>query len=207
MPCEVYNFTNAKCINPTCHVATLFVDQMGLKDLVEAFLIHLNNMTGNIIFRKMNILEVQFGTPDTLTPTVLRRSRREVVPVLQSNAGSTTPFLAPGSSPQASLGSSTAGESHKMLQHNYMRGSSLSKCLHILLDGTFTFLQPYSAFFSLFIISIVCVFCTRDNRPKLLSFSDPYSAPWTSGCGVSRCTQSCPGFCVTCEWGSGGWTP
>jgi len=62
---------------------------MGLKDLVEAFLIHLNNMTGNIIFRKMNILEVQFGTPDTLTPTVLRRSRREVVPVLQSNAGST----------------------------------------------------------------------------------------------------------------------
>lgn len=170
MPCEVYNFTNAKCINPTCHVATLFVDQMGLKDLVEAFLIHLNNMTGNIIFRKMNILEVQFGTPDTLTPTVLRRSRREVVPVLQSNAGSTTPFLAPGSSPQASLGSSTAGESHKMLQHNYMRGSSLSKCLHILLDGTFTFLQPYSAFFFLFIISIVCLFCTRDHRPKLLSF-------------------------------------
>lgn len=68
-------------------------------------------------------------------------------------------------------------------------------------------LQPYSAFFFLFIISILCLLCTRDNRPKLLSFSDPYSAPWTSGCGVSRCTQSCPGFCVTCDWGSGGWTP
>lgn len=37
LPCEVYNFINAKCINPTCHVAALFVDQMGLKDLVEAF--------------------------------------------------------------------------------------------------------------------------------------------------------------------------
>lgn len=86
LQCEVYNFTNAKCINPTCHVAALFVDQMGLKDLVEAFLIHLNNMTRNLIFREMNILEVQFETPDTLTPTVLKRSRREVDRILQNTS-------------------------------------------------------------------------------------------------------------------------
>lgn len=77
--CEVYNFTNAKCINPTCHVAALFVDQMGLKDLVEAFLIHLNNMTRNVIFRKMNILEVRFEAPDILTTAVLKRDSKEVV--------------------------------------------------------------------------------------------------------------------------------
>lgn len=71
--CELYNFTNAKCINPTCHVAALFVDQMGLKDLVEAFLIHLNNMTRNVIFREMNILEVRFEAPDVLTPAILKR--------------------------------------------------------------------------------------------------------------------------------------
>lgn len=59
---------------------------MGLKDLVEAFLIHLNNMTRNLIFREMNILEVQFETPDTLTPTVLKRSRREVDPILQNTS-------------------------------------------------------------------------------------------------------------------------
>lgn len=84
--CEVYNFTNANCINPTCHVAALFVDQMGLKDLVEAFLIHLNNMTRNVIFRKMNILEVQFEASDILTSTLLKRSRKEVAPVLQNMA-------------------------------------------------------------------------------------------------------------------------
>lgn len=76
---EVYNFTNARCINPTCHVAALFVDQMGLKDLVEAFLIHLNNMTRNVIFGKMNILEVQFEAPDILIPAILKRNRKEVV--------------------------------------------------------------------------------------------------------------------------------
>lgn len=74
--CEVYNFTNAKCINPTCHVAALFVDQMGLKDLVEAFLIHLNNMTRNVISRKMNILEVQFEAPDILTPAILKKKQK-----------------------------------------------------------------------------------------------------------------------------------
>lgn len=77
LPCEVYNFTNAKCVNPTCHVAALFVDQMGLKDLVEAFLIPLNNMTRNAIFRKMSILEVQFEAPDILTPAILKRNRKE----------------------------------------------------------------------------------------------------------------------------------
>lgn len=76
---EVYNFINARCINPTCHVAALFVDQMGLKDLVEAFLIHLNNMTRNVIFGKMNILEVQFEAPDILIPAILKRNRKEVV--------------------------------------------------------------------------------------------------------------------------------
>lgn len=53
---ETYNFANAKCINPTCHVTALSLDQMGLKDLVKTLLIHLNNMTRNVIFRKMNIL-------------------------------------------------------------------------------------------------------------------------------------------------------
>lgn len=98
--CEVYNFTNAKCINPTCHVAALFVDQMGLKDLVEAFLIHLNNMTRNVIFRKMNILEVQFEAPDILTPAILKRNRKEGVSILQ-NMSIMRYVLAPGNWPDS----------------------------------------------------------------------------------------------------------
>lgn len=81
---EVYNFTNARCINPSCHAAALFIDQMGLKDLVEAFLIHLNNMTRNVIFRKINILEVQFEAPDVLTPAIIKRNRKDMVKILQN---------------------------------------------------------------------------------------------------------------------------
>lgn len=93
--CEVYNFTNAKCINPTCHVAVLFVDQMGLKDLVQAFLIHLNNMTRNVIVREVNILEVQFETPDISATAILKRNRKEVVAILQ-NLSIMHCVLAPG---------------------------------------------------------------------------------------------------------------
>jgi len=49
---------------------------MRLKDLVEAFLIHLNNMTRNVIFRKINILEEQFEGPDILMPAILKRNRK-----------------------------------------------------------------------------------------------------------------------------------
>lgn len=92
---EVYNFTNARYINPSCHVAALFVDQMGLKDLVEAFLIHLNNMTRNVILGKMNILEVQFEASDILTPAIIKRSRKDMVEILQ-NVPLTQSVLAPG---------------------------------------------------------------------------------------------------------------
>lgn len=101
--CEVYNFTNARCINPSCHVAALFTDQMGLKDLVEAFLIHLNNMTRNVIFREINILEVQFEAPDVLTPAVIKRNRKDMVEILQ-NMPLIHSVLAPGMWPDPGCG-------------------------------------------------------------------------------------------------------
>lgn len=82
---------------------------MGLKDLVEAFLIHLNNMTRNVIFGKINILEVQFEAPDVLTPAVTKRNRKDMVKILQ-NMSLTHSVLAPDMWPDP--GSGMAGCAH-----------------------------------------------------------------------------------------------
>lgn len=57
----------------------------------------------------MNILVVQFEAPDILTPAILKRNRKEVVPVLQ-NTSIMHDVLAPGNGPDSC--SSIAGWAH-----------------------------------------------------------------------------------------------